>query len=223
MENFFNFLEVFENILWGYFCFPVIMVLGIYLSITSNFFQIRKLPTVIKTFFEFLTMRDQHAQGVHPIKAFFAAVGGCIGVGNIVGICTAVQLGGPGALFWIWVTAIVGMILKYSEVYLGMRYRVKNESGGYNGGPMYFLQKAFKKPFVPALVALLLCVYGVEVYQFRTVAVAISSNVGGNELIICTVLIILIFFAGSGGVRRVGNISSTIIPVFVVMYLGMGL
>ncbi|MBA2728340.1 MAG: sodium:alanine symporter family protein, partial [Parachlamydiaceae bacterium] len=146
-----------------------------------------------------------------------------VGVGNIVGICTAVQLGGPGALFWIWVTAIVGMILKYSEVYLGMRYRVKNEvTGGYNGGPMYFLQKAFKTPAIPVIVAGLLCIYGVEIYQFRTVAVSISTNLGGNELLICAIFIGMIFYAASGGVQRVGNISSAIIPLFVVLYLGMG-
>lgn len=223
MEDFFVYLEFFENILWGYLCFPVIMILGVYLSYTSNFVQIRKFPTVIKTFLSFFKSRSQKVDGVHPLKAFFAAVGGCVGVGNIVGICTAVQLGGPGALFWIWVTAIVGMILKYSEVYLGMRYRVKNDQHGYNGGPMYFLQKAFKSPTIPMIVALLLCVYGVEIYQFRTVAVSISSNVGGNELVICAIFIALIFFAASGGVRRVGNISSAIIPTFVLMYVGMGL
>ncbi len=224
MEFLFNFLENFENILWGYFCFPVIILLGVYLSFSSNFFQIRELPSVIKTFFDFFKVRETQGSAVHPIKAFFAAVGGCIGVGNIVGICTAVQLGGPGALFWIWVTAIIGMILKYSEVYLGMRYRIKNGSnGGYRGGPMYFLQKAFKKPFLPGLAALFLCIYGVEVYQFRTIAVSISSNIGGNELLICAVLIGLIFFASSGGVRRVGNISSAIIPIFVVLYVSMGL
>src|ERR1700722_7506124 len=113
MEEIFNYLELFENILWGYLCLPMLMLLGVYLTYTSNFVQIRKFPTVVKTFLSFFKARDSSADGVHPLKAFFAAVGGCVGVGNIVGICTAVQLGGPGALFWIWVTAIVGMILKY--------------------------------------------------------------------------------------------------------------
>src|SRR5436190_3216909 len=106
-------LDFAEDFLWGYFGVPIVMLLGLYLSYKSNFIQIRKLPFVIKSFFGLMKKREQNEKGVHPLKAFFAAVGGCVGIGNIVGICTAVQLGGPGALFWIWVTAIAGMILKY--------------------------------------------------------------------------------------------------------------
>src|SRR5215207_8413463 len=110
-------LDVIENILWTYFGVPIVMLLGLYLSFKSNFFQIRHLPTVFKTFFGFLRERSTgDERGIHPLKAFFAAVGGCVGIGNIVGICTAVQLGGAGALFWIWMTALAGMIFKYSEV-----------------------------------------------------------------------------------------------------------
>ena len=139
-------LELLENLLWTFFGVPLVMLLGLYLSFKSNFFQIRQLPTVFKTFFGFLFVRKKQGElGVHPLKAFFCAVGGCVGIGNIVGICTAVQLGGPGALFWIWVTAFAGMILKYSEVYLGLRYRQPNDKGGYNGGPMYFLKEVFKQ------------------------------------------------------------------------------
>jgi AGCS family alanine or glycine:cation symporter len=222
MDSLFYFFENFENALWGYICLPFVMLLGIYLSFSSNFFQLRKLPAVVRTFWMFLTKKDTNREGVQPIKVFFAAIGGCVGVGNVVGICTAVQLGGPGALFWIWVTAILGSILKYSEVYLGMKYRVQNNSGSYNGGPMYFLQHAFTGITLPVLVALLLCVYGVEVYQFRTVTASIAGNSGINEMLISAVMIVLILFAGSGGVRRVGNISSAIIPLFVCIYVGMG-
>ncbi|CUI17192.1 putative Alanine or Glycine Cation Symporter (AGCS) family protein [Candidatus Protochlamydia naegleriophila] len=218
-------LDLLEDILWTYCGVPIVMLLGLYLSIKSGFFQIRHLPTVFKTFLGFLRVRDsgQEKGGVHPLKAFFAAVGGCVGIGNIVGICTAVQLGGPGALFWIWMTAIAGMILKYSEVYLGLRYRVPNGSGGYNGGPMYFLQKAFNNTWVPKLVCILLCVYGVEVYQFSVISTSITGNLGINSYLVIGVLLALVIFAGSGGVRRVGSISSTSLPIFVVLYVGMGM
>jgi alanine or glycine:cation symporter, AGCS family len=219
-------LDQIENILWTYFGVPIVMLLGLYLSIKSGFFQIRHLPTVFKTFFGFLRHKSSDAadeRGIHPLKAFFAAVGGCVGIGNIVGICTAVQLGGPGALFWIWVTAIAGMILKYSEVYLGLRYRVPNGKGGYNGGPMYFLQAVFKQSWIPKLICLLLCVYGVEVYQFSVISHSITSNLGINSYLVIATLLLLVIFAGSGGVRRVGNISSTSLPIFVVLYVGMGL
>jgi AGCS family alanine or glycine:cation symporter len=216
-------LDVIENILWTYFGVPLVIFLGLYLSIKSNFFQIRQLPTVFKTFLGFLRVRkSEDERGVHPLKVFFAAVGGCVGIGNIVGICTAVQLGGPGALFWIWVTALAGMILKYSEVYLGLKYREPNGKGGYNGGPMYFLTRVFKRSWVPQLVCLLLCVYGVEVYQFSVISTSITSNLGLNPYFVTATLLLLVIFAGSGGVRRVGNISSKSLPIFVVIYVGMG-
>src|SRR5476649_33714 len=110
LDQLFIYLESFEDILWGYFGVPVLMILGVYLKFYSNFFQIRKFPYVVKTFIGFLRLKQTDQRGVHPLKAFFACVGGCVGVGNIAAICTAVQIGGPGALFWIWVTAIVGMI-----------------------------------------------------------------------------------------------------------------
>jgi len=215
-------LQTAEDILWTFFGIPIVMFLGLYLSYKSNFIQIRKLPQVFRTFFGFFKKQEIHENGVHPLHAFFAAVGGCVGIGNIVGVCTAVQLGGPGALFWIWVTAIAGMILKYSEVYLGLRYRVTNEQGGYNGGPMYYLRKVFKTAFIPNLVCVLLCIYGVEVYQFSVITHSVSSNWGVNAYLVTTLLLMLVIFAGTGGVKRVGAISSMSLPIFVVIYVAMG-
>lgn len=220
--HFFSFVEGFENFLWGYIGFPLLMLLGAYLSIKSNFVQVRKFPAVLKTFFNFLKVHEQNKGDIHPLKVFFACIGGCVGVGNIVGICAAVQIGGPGALFWIWVTAFFGSMVKYAEVYLGLRYRIKNPEGGYNGGPMYFLQKVYKNPFISNLVCVLLCVYGVEIYQFSVVSKSIAFNLDINSYIVSGVLLVLVIFAGSGGVRRVGNIASTIIPIFLVLYLSMG-
>jgi alanine or glycine:cation symporter, AGCS family len=216
-------LDLLENILWTYLGVPIIIFVGLYLTIKSNFFQIRQLPLVFKNFLGFLRFRQEGEQGIHPLKAFFAAVGGCVGIGNIVGICTAVQLGGPGALFWIWMTAFAGMILKYSEVYLGILHRVPNEQGGFNGGPMYFLKRAFKQAWIPRFVCVMLCVYGVEVYQFSVITTSVTMNWGLNAYVVIAVLLGLVIFAGSGGVSRVGAISSTSLPVFVVIYVSMGL
>jgi AGCS family alanine or glycine:cation symporter len=222
IEQLFSFLALFEENLWAYLGVPMIMFLGVYLTFQSKFFQIRKLPQIIALFCSYLKVREHGERGIHPLKAFFACVGGCVGVGNIVAICTAVQIGGPGALFWIWITALAGMIVKYAEVYLGIRYRVSNSSGGYNGGPMYFLQRVFKGSWAPIFVSILLCIYGVEVYQFSIVTESITSNLHFNKYVVIAGLLGLVIFAGSGGVRRVGSISSAIIPFFVVLYIGMG-
>lgn len=223
IDSLFLQLEFFENSLWAYLAVPIIILLGLYLSFQSRFAQIIHFPKIVKIFFGFMFVHDKEKGSVHPLQAFFACVGGCVGVGNIVGITTAVQIGGPGALLWIWVTALAGMMIKYSEVFLGLRYRVQNPEGGYSGGPMYFLQRVFKSSFVPNLVAVLLCIYGVEIYQFNVIVNSVSSNFALNPYIVLVVFLALIIFAGSGGVRRVGNISGFIIPFFVLLYMGMGL
>lgn len=210
-----------ENTLWGYLGVPIVLLLGFFLSLTSGFAQFRNLPSAVQIFFSLFKKDDSH-RGVHPLKAFFACIGGSVGVGNVVGVCTAIQLGGPGALFWIWVTATAGAIVKYAEVYLGMRYRVSDGKGGYNGGPMYYLTQAFKSTWVPAVICLLLCLYGVEIFQFSVVTTSISSNLDLNYYAVVGVLLFLVLFAGSGGVRRVGSIASALIPVFVFFYVGMG-
>ncbi len=215
------YLSYFEDFLWEYLGFPALLLLGLYFSFKTRFIQIRGFPKILKTFISFMGVRDHEGRGVHPLKAFFACVGGCVGVGNVVSICAAVQLGGPGALFWIWVTALLGMMLKYAEAYLGIRYRVPNQEGGYNGGPMYFLQKAFSWKWISTLSAVLLCIYGVEILQFSIVVQTVSVNWSVPQLPIIVALLALVLYAGSGGVRRVGNISSTVIPLFVVLYLGM--
>lgn len=212
----------FEDFLWGYVGVPAVLLLGLYLSFLSGFVQFRKLPAVLRNFGRFMTTTEKDAHGVSPLRAFFACVGGCVGVGNIVGICTAVQIGGPGALFWIWVTACAGTIVKYSEVYLGIKYRIENKAGGFSGGPMYFLQQTFSSRWIPAVVALLLCFYGVEVFQFSIVTNTIALNWGLNKVAVIAVFLGMILFASVGGVNRVGAISSAIIPVFVITYVGMG-
>ena len=221
MDSLFAVLELLEDTLWVFAGFPIILLLGGYFTYRSRFIQVRNFPKVLAFFYK-LIKTPSEKEGIHPLKAFFACIGGCVGIGNIVGICTAVQIGGPGALFWVWVTAILGVMLKYSEVYLGVKYRVSDGKGNYSGGPQYFLQRAFKSRFIPALIALLLCIYGVEVFQFSVITTSVALNTGIDRFVVALTLLSLVLFAGLGGVKRVGEINSAIIPVFVVLFVGMG-
>lgn len=223
MTNFlFSFLHVFEDNIWDLFGFPIIVLLGLYFTITSRFVQVRRFPEAVRNFMDFLFKSDA-SDGVHPIKAFFACIGGSIGIGNIVAVCTAIQVGGPGALFWVWLTATLGMTLKYVEVYLGMRYRVRNPDGGYSGGPMYYLQRAFKARWIPSFVAFLLVIYGVEIYQFSIVTHSIADNFSLNTFAVAFILLTFVIYAANGGVQRVGDISTAIVPIFIGVYLCMGI
>ncbi len=223
LDSIFNLLTELDAIFWGYFAFVFIVVLGLILTVRAGFFQIRALPAIFKTFIQFLGKTPQGERGVHPLRAFFASTGGMIGIGNVVGIVTAVQIGGPGALFWVWVAGTIGAIVKYCEIYLGFKYREPNKDGGYDGGPMYFLKRAFKNRFLPLAVAFLLCIYGVEIYQFSVITDSISSNWHLNRFAVIAVLLVLVLYASIGGVRRIGMICSWVMPVFMVIYLAMGI
>ena len=221
----FHYLEKSNDFLWGHVNFFLIVILGALFSYFSRFFHIRKLPQILKVLFTVWQNKAPSSDtvGLNPLRTFFAGIGGCLGIGNTVAICTAVQLGGPGALFWVWVAGILGMLLKYSEVYLGMIHRVKNGKNGFNGGPMYYLQKAFKKPWIPSVAALLLCVYGVEVYMFNVMVDSCYYNWHISKFYIIPILLLFTFFTAAGGVKRVGQICARVVPIFLVLYVGMSI
>jgi AGCS family alanine or glycine:cation symporter len=223
LESFFQFLSSIDSFFWGYVAFVLIIVLGSYLTIKNSFFQIRQIPAIIHYFIGLIGKSTKGERGVHPLKTFFASVGGMVGVGNIAGVVTAIQLGGPGALFWVWVTGTIGAIVKYSEIYLGVKYRVENSQSGYDGGPMYFLRAAFKSPFLPGFVAFLLCIYGVEIYQFSVITESVSTNWHINRYLVTLIFLGLVLYASLGGVKRVGQICSWVMPFFILIFMGMGL
>ncbi len=223
MSSVFEIFSEIDTIFWGYIAFVLIMLLGLFLTIKTRFFQIRALPSIVSTFFHFLLQPSKETKGTHPLKVFFASVGGMIGIGNIVGIVTAVQIGGPGALLWVWIAGIVGMLIKYSEIFLGLKYRVPNSRGGYDGGPMYFLRHAFNNRWVPVVICVLLCIYGVEIYQFSVVTHSLSTNWNINRYIVMAVFLALVLYAGIGGVARVGKICTWVMPGFILCYIFMSM
>lgn len=238
MEQLFHYLELLEDSLWGYVGFPAILCMGLYLTFKSSASQIRLFPTVLKIFWQFARRKSAKSEesvgAVHPLQAFFASIGGCVGIGNIVAITAAIQVGGPGALFWVWVTAIVGSILKYAEVYLAILTRkTENTSPNqgtnraateFRGGPMYTLERAYNGRKWPGILfCLLMSVYGVEIYQFSVMTHALSASTSLPTFFVSLFLIVLVIYAERGGVKRVGTISSWLIPFFLVVYLSMGL
>ncbi len=221
-QSIIHLLSKVDELFWGYFAFMLIMIFGLFLSYKSGFIQIRGLPGIVKTFFHYLGVKGDGARGVHPLKAFFASTGGMIGIGNVVGIVTAIQIGGPGALLWVWIAGVIGAIVKYSEIYLGFKFRVENGEGGYDGGPMYFLRKAFKARWVPLAVAFLLCIYGVEIYQFSVITESITTNWHFPRAAVVGVLLVSVFYAAVGGVQRIGKICSWVMPIFLLVYVLIG-
>lgn len=220
---FVEFMSGMQEILWTWVLWPLILLVGLCLTVQSRCAQVRYWPMAMRNFSRFLRSKGAAESGVHPLKTFFASVGGCVGIGNIVTVCATIQVGGPGALFWLWLTALIGMIVKYSELYLGMKFRVTYPNGRHEGGPMFFLEKACPQAWVPALVTALLAIYGVEVYQFSVVTEILSVNFGWNEYAVAAILLIAVLSAATGGVRRIGEISGMLVPLFFCLFFCMGL
>lgn len=222
MERFFSILSVVDDFFWSHIGFLLVVALGGYFTWRSRGYQFRTLGRMRETIRVLATEKGtlaQDVEGVSPLKLYFASVGGMIGLGNVVGVVTALLIGGPGALFWLWIAALSGMLIKYSEIYLGMRFRIKNNAGSYDGGPMYYLTYAFKSPLVPKLVALLLCIYGVEVYQFLIITDTLQSVSGVEKYWIIIPLLGLVIYTGVGGVNRLATVCTVMMPAFLIGYV----
>lgn len=223
IDQILNVLGDIEEFFWRYVGTPGLIGIGLYLSVKSRFFQIRQFPHIINIFKDFArhVHDDPSARGIAPIHAFFASVGGAIGVGNLIGVCTAVKIGGPGAVFWMWVAALLGMLVKYGEIYLGVKFRVKNNENSYSGGPMVFLRHVPGGAFWSMAATILMCLYGMEIFIFRTVTYTISTGWDISPFIVIPILLFLVIGVGKGGVKIVGKICSYVIPIFLVAYVGM--
>jgi len=221
LNHFLVYLELLEDFVWTYGGVPALMFVGIYFTYKSKFFQIMHLPKIFKIFGSYLSQKNENIRGVKPLYVFFASIGGCIGIGNVVGVCTAVQYGGPGAVFWMWIAGFFGMLVKYAEIYLGMIYRIKDEQNSYVGGPMIYLQQLQGGKFLSSLVALLFCLYGAEIYIFRVITHSVVAGWGFDKNIVVVLLMFLVLVIGQGGLKLVGKVSSIIIPVFLVIFASM--
>lgn len=218
----FHLLTCAEDFVWGYIGIPIIVLLGLYLSFRSRFVQVRRFPTIFRNFVSTFSRKDGDTTSLHPIRAFFASIGGSLGIGNVVAVSAAVKIGGPGTLVWIWMTAIIGALIKYSEVYIGMSQRRSMPDGTRRGGPMFFLQDAFGRSWPAALFCLFICLYSVEIYQFGVVASVTSRAMGISKWATALAFLAIILTVERGGFRRVGLIASYLVPFIVAIYVAMG-
>lgn len=229
MSELFGFLEILDSFLWQYIALISIVFIGLYFTVKNKFYQLFILFQPKKYIGELLSCAQKGKHGIHPIKLYFSSVGGMVGLGNLVAVVSVITIGGPGGVFWMWFGSFLGMIVKYSEIYLGIKYRVKNSTGGYDGGPMYFLQKAFQgsklrlDKILPVIVCIFLCIYGVEVSQFLILTDTFSTEFSFNRYVVISVLLVLVIISAIGGVHRLSNICSLLMPPFMISYVVLGI
>lgn len=219
MEMFFWAIAAINNVLWTYLGVTIILAAGLYFTIKSKFFQIKTIFSLRQVIKKSLDDTKDRKIGAHPIKLYFASVGGMIGLGNLVFVMGTLQIGGPGSLVWLWIASFLGMLIKYSEIYLGVKYRINDKEGSYHGGPMYFLQAAFGNKVIPAIVAFLLCIYGVEIFQFNVVSTSIASVFRVERYIGVIILLALVLTVSLGGVKRLANVCTFLMPPFIICYM----
>lgn len=224
-------LEWLENIsgqisdfVWG---LPLIILLvgtGLYLTVRLMFFSFRMLPYALKITFK---KQDQDAKGdISHFQALMTSLAATVGTGNVVGVATAVVAGGPGAVFWMWITALVGMATKYSEAILGVKYRQENAKGEMSGGPMYYLEKGLGQKWLAvlfAIFAVFAAIFGIGNMIQANAASGVANDVFNIPLWVTgLVFAILVGLVIIGGVKSIGRVTSIIVPVMIVFYILAG-
>ena len=218
------------NILWGIPMIILILVSGIFLSLRSKFFQIRKFGACMKHTvggtvkqMKAKEKKENDPNAITPFEAFATAVSGTVGTGNIVGVTTAIISGGPGAVFWMWVSAFFGMFTKFAEITLGVFFRKKDQKGEYLGGPMQYIENGIKQKWLAILFAIftILAAIGMGSVQADTIQStwqsAFSIPTWVTALIIAAVTGLVVI----GGIQRIGKVSSLVMPFMIVFFLIM--
>lgn len=216
------------GLLWGNWMLFVLLGLGAFYTIATGGIQFRSIPWIIKEF----CRKDKTAEAsrdhkgtVSSIQALYMAIASCVGSGNIVGVATALIGGGPGALFWMWAAAFLGMATKYAEIVLGLVFRQKGADGSYYGGPMYYIEKGLHAPLLGAAAAVLLFFQnaGGTLIQSNTIS-DVAFQVFGIPKVCTGILVaaVMIFIIG-GGLKRLADTAQKIVPVMASLYIAGGI
>ena len=225
MELFSAFLHSVNDFVWG----PVMLVLlagtGLYLTLGLHFFSFRNWITAYKCLWQ--GRRHQSAEGeVSPWNALMTALAADIGTGNIVGVATAIAVGGPGALFWMWVTALVGMMTKFAEVLLSVHFREKTPDGNWVGGAMYFIKNGLGGGWkwlgtAFAVFGMIAC-FGIgAMVQSNAISVNLDKTFHMPGWLTAVILFVLAGAVLIGGIRRVAHVAGKLVPFMAILYVGM--
>ena len=237
-----------NGIAWGPWMLILLVGTGIYLSARVGFIQFAKFGYMLKnTIGKIFSKQTAGAGEVTPFQAVTTALAATVGTGNIAGVTGAIALGGPGAVFWMWVSALFGMITKYAEVVLAIRYRERNEKGDWVGGPMYYIKNGLGKKWswLAVMFSLLgaIAAFGIgNMTQVNTIAAAINTAIdafGGNtaansfhvfgqnvpfsSMVIGGFVALIVALVLFGGIKRIGSFTEKVVPVMAAVYVVCGI
>lgn len=226
MDSLIAFERALNGIVWGWPMIVLLMGTGVLLTILTGFVQFRRLPFALGEVLGKLFEKSEGQGSVTPFQAVATALASTVGVGNIAGVSTAIFIGGPGALFWLWVSGLLGMCTKYAEIVTAMHYRERDENGTMRGGAMYTLKQGLGLPWLGAIFALLtsLAAFGIgNMVQANSVAAALTESFGISPQLTAIVLMVLTAVVILGGIKRIGEFTSVLVPFMAILYLAGGL
>ncbi|WP_227937812.1 alanine/glycine:cation symporter family protein [Alkalihalobacillus deserti] len=215
-----------NNVLWGPPSLILLFGTGLFLTFVLKGLQFRRLIYAFKIGFGKEDSKDAAAEGdVSHFKALMTALAATIGNGNIAGVATAITLGGPGAIFWMWIVGLLGMATKYAEALLAVKYRVKNDQGEYSSGPMYYIERGLGKKY--KLLAITFALFGAfaalgigNSVQSNTIADVTSNSFGMANWITGLILVVLVSVIIFGGIQRISTVASFFVPIMAFLYIG---
>lgn len=231
MENLSKILTAIDDVVWG----PVMLVLlvgtGIYLTVRLKFLTWRNLGFAIKsTLSKEARSKSKGTGDISPFSALTTALAATIGTGNIVGVATAMVAGGPGALVWMWISALFGLSSKFTECMLAIKYREVNEKGEMSGGPMYTMKKAFKNKTFGSVLGWLFALFAViasfgigNLTQANSISGALDTTFGISTTVTGVVLTILALIIIVGGIQYISKVSSVVVPFMAIFYVIAGI
>ena len=211
-----------NNFVWGPVMLALLVGTGIFLTVRLHFLPWRNLVYAIRMIFRH---RDEHEGDISPFQSLMTALSATVGTGNIVGVATAMVLGGPGALVWMWISAAFGMSTKYAESVLAVKYRETNSVGEMSGGPMYAMKYGIKNKFAGRALAFLfalfvtLASFGIgNMTQANSIAAALSHSYGVPSYVTGAVIMVLALAVLIRGIRSIGKVSSVVVPAMAAFY-----
>ena len=228
MESLKTLFDTLGGWVWGPYMLVLLVGTGVYLTIRLMGIQFTLLPFALKQAFSPQKKTEGETQegDISHFGALMTALSATIGTGNIAGVATAVVVGGPGAVFWMWITAIFGMATKYGEGVLAVKYRVQNSKGEMSGGPMYYIERGMRKKWLAMLFAgfATIASFGIgSSVQSNSVAQSIHASFGIDGWITGVVLTVFTAVVILGGIKSISKVSSVLVPFMAVFYVLGGL
>ena len=219
-------METLSGWVWGPYMLVLIVGTGVFLTFRLLFWQFRMLPLAFKQVFCKHDKAQKEPGDISHFASLMTALSATIGTGIIAGVATACVLGGPGAVFWMWMTALFGMATKYGEGVLAVKYRIKNEKGQMSGGPMYYIERGLKWKWLAIIFAFFGTVasFGIgSSVQSNTVALAVENSLGVETWITGVVITVFSALVILGGISSISKASSVIVPIMAILYVTGGL